>query len=123
MMQIELEIPYPVSVNSYYRSVKGRSILSKQGRDYKKHAAQLEHLRGTFPATQRLKVSIQLFPPSKHRSDLDNYAKSALDLMQDAGVFVNDNQIDHLVIRRRSVLKGGKAIVTIKVIRGNENTP
>jgi len=39
-MQIELEIPYPVSVNSYYRSVKGRSILSKQGRDYKKHAAQ-----------------------------------------------------------------------------------
>jgi crossover junction endodeoxyribonuclease RusA len=59
---------------------------------------------------------IQLFPPSKHRSDLDNYAKSALDLMQDAGVFVNDNQIDHLVIRRRSVLKGGKAIVTIKVI-------
>jgi crossover junction endodeoxyribonuclease RusA len=116
-MHIELEIPYPVSVNAYYRSLGNRSILSKRGREYKKHAKSLEHLRGTFSKDQRLKVTLNLYPPTRRVTDLDNLSKSALDLLEDAGIFVNDSQIDQLVLKRREVTKGGKAVVNIRVMK------
>ena len=118
-MHIELEIPYPVSVNAYYRSLGNRSILSKRGREYKKHAKELEHLRGTFTKDQRLKVTLTLHPPTRRQTDLDNLSKSSLDLLEDAGIFPNDSQIDHLILKRREVVKGGKAVVNIRVIGEN----
>lgn len=33
-----LELPFPISVNALYRSVKGRNILSKQARQWKEQA-------------------------------------------------------------------------------------
>ena len=32
---IQVIIPYPPSVNTYWRAVKGRVILSKKGREYR----------------------------------------------------------------------------------------
>ena len=34
-MSIRLELPYPPSVNTYWRSVAGRVLISKAGRMYR----------------------------------------------------------------------------------------
>ena len=37
---MEIVLPYPPSVNTYWRAVKGRVILSKKGREYR-HAVNV----------------------------------------------------------------------------------
>jgi len=59
-----------------------------------------------------------LFPPTRRSFDIDNYGKSVLDLLQSAGVFPNDNQVDEFYVERREVVSGGKSIVTIERLWG-----
>ena len=42
--------------------------------------------------------------------------KALMDSMQAAGVYLDDSQVDRLVIERGDVKKGGAAIVTINEI-------
>lgn len=111
--RVQITVPWPISINSYYRSVNGRSILSKRGREYKEFSKELEHLAGSFSEEDRLMVSISLFPPSRRLLDIDNYGKSTIDLLQASGIIPNDNQIDRLHIHRKEVIKGGKAVIQI----------
>lgn len=48
----------------------------------------------------RLKVTIEIVPANGRRFDIDGRAKALLDALEDAGVYSNDEQIDHLEIRR-----------------------
>ena len=63
--------------------------------------------------TRRLHVEITAFQPSARRVDLDNVAKSAVDAVMHAGVFVDDSQIDRLVIECGPVRKPGALLVKI----------
>lgn len=110
-----ITIPYPPSVNSYWRTVNGRTLLSKRAREYKRsvasavlvHAAN-KHLAG------RLEVELVVHPPViNRRRDLDNLTKGVLDSLQTAGVYLDDSQIDKLTIERAAPLPGGVVIVTI----------
>lgn len=108
---IYLTIPWPPSANRYYRAVKGRSILSKEARDYR--AAVVALVKQEQPFTGRLAVHLHAFPPDKRRFDVDNRCKQVLDALQHAGVYVDDGQIDKLSIQRCCVAKGGKMLVEI----------
>jgi crossover junction endodeoxyribonuclease RusA len=66
-----------------------------------------KHLSG------RLHVTLTAYPPDRRRRDIDNLAKSVLDAMQHAGVYLDDSQIDRLTIIRAEVEKGG--IIVAKV--------
>ena len=111
---ITITLPWPPSVNGYWRTVNGRTMISKRGRLFKKavlksvlaHQAK-RHLAG------RLEVHIALHPPDRRRRDVDNSGKSVLDALQNAGVYLDDSQVDRLVIERCEIIKGGVAIVTI----------
>jgi len=108
---IYLTIPWPPSINRYYRAVKGRSILSQEAREYR--AAVVELVNQAIPFTDRLKVVMHAFPPDRRKRDLDNLIKSVQDSLQHAGVYVDDSQIDHLSIHRCCVVKGGKMLVEV----------
>lgn len=115
-----ITIPYPPSVNSYWRTVNGRTMLSKRASEYKRvvakavmiHAAN-KHLGG------RLEVDLVVHPPQvNRRRDIDNLAKGVLDSLQSAGVYLDDSQIDKLTITRAEPVPGGVIIATIIERRG-----
>ena len=118
MNRYQFEIPFPPSVNGYWRSFKGRQIISKQGREYrlevgKRMAAMKlddELLSG------RLDVYVRMHPPCRRKRDLDNYFKAPLDALTHCKFWEDDSQIDKLCISRADKVKGGKLLVTVKVI-------
>jgi crossover junction endodeoxyribonuclease RusA len=110
---IELALPFPPSVNHYYRHVGARTLISRGGRAYRDAVVALLRPRRSQPLTGRLMVAIQIHPPDRRRRDLDNVQKSLLDALQHAGVYADDSQIDTLTITRRDPVSGGAAVVAI----------
>ncbi|MCG5538968.1 RusA family crossover junction endodeoxyribonuclease [Halorhodospira sp. 9622] len=128
---MELTLPWPPSVNTYWRHVpKGggvRSLISRRGREYRGEVASavVEALAEGRPAMMRraqdgarLEVTIEAYPPDRRRRDCDNFAKAVLDSLEHAGVYADDSQIDELHILRRGVEHGGRVIVRIEEVSG-----
>ena len=112
---ISIELPWPPSVNHYYRRTGGgRVFITAKGVDYRMNTslACLEH-KHTFDKDVRLSVTIYAYPPDKRKRDLDNILKCLLDSLEKAQVFVDDSQIDELIIRRVGP-NDGKVVVNIK---------
>lgn len=116
-MVTTIVLPWPPSVNSCWRTVNGRTMISKKGRIYKQAATRAvlaaganKHLPG------RLRVKLTAYPPDRRRRDIDNLTKLALDSMQVAGVYLDDSQIDELTIIRAEVEKGGVIVAEVETI-------
>jgi len=123
-IMIVLTLPFPPSVNGYWRNINGRTLISAKGRAYKKAVARL--VQWSYAAEQlesRLEVLVILHPPDRRKRDIDNSMKALLDSMQAAGVYLDDSQIDRLAIERGEIKKGGAAIVTISEINTAANPP
>jgi crossover junction endodeoxyribonuclease RusA len=108
-------LPWPPSVNALWRSINGRAILSRKGREYR--LAGLSSL-STQPvrrwsAEVRLSVTAVLNPPTRRSFDIDNFWKAPGDLLTHAGIYIDDSQIDRLCLQRGPVVKGGRVAVTI----------
>jgi len=75
-MPITLELPLPPSVNTYWRNFRGRTVLSKGGKDYK-IAVQEYITTHNIPklGSERLQASITIFPRDRRKVDLDNRLK------------------------------------------------
>lgn len=110
-----LTLPFPPSVNTYYRSPGGsRAVLiSKKGRIYRTNVLAASWGCPTF-GEARLEVNIDLYPPDQRKRDLDNYVKAMWDAMKHAGIFADDSQIDEFSVKRCAVTpKFGEAVVEI----------
>lgn len=108
---LTLVVPYPPSVNHYWRHHRGQVLVSAKGRAYRKN------ISASIPPTQTLKgrveLKIDVYPPDKRRRDLDNVLKALLDGLRTAGVYEDDSQIDHLDVLRCGVFPGGKCVLEI----------
>ena len=101
---MQVTLPWPPTVNTYYRSVGGAVKISEKGRAYAKAVAdQVLIQRAAKQLTGRLQVHITAFPPDKRKRDLDNLFKSVLDSLTKAGVWLDDSQIDQLSIQRKTI--------------------
>lgn len=95
----ELTLPWPPSVNTYWRTFQGRMIISEKGRQYRKDVAdQVLIQRGSKNFAGKMRVEIQAFRPDNRRRDLDNLLKAILDGCTHAGVWVDDSNIVDLRI-------------------------
>jgi len=115
---VTFTLPWPPSMNRYWRNVQGRTLISRDGRAYRDdvyascaHQIKASRLDGGTGA--RLRLHITAHPPDKRKRDLDNLLKAPLDAMQHAGVFEDDGLIDDLHITRGLPEKPGRLIVTI----------
>jgi len=112
---MELTLPFPPSVNHYYRRVGHRMLISREGREYRRMICGLLSGGGPRkpPTGGRIALAMDAFPPDRRRRDLDNLLKCTQDSLAHAGVFEDDSQIDLLVVARCDPVKGGK--VTIRL--------
>ena len=139
MSDIELRLPYPLSVNHYYghravvrknpKPCKCRGLICNhkvavvkylkrevnQYRDAVTEAVfdqlgKLPDLRG------RLAVIIRLRRSRTGKADNDNTLKCLLDAMQYARVYKDDEQIDELLIVKGRYVVTPRVEVTIKTI-------
>jgi len=118
---MKLVLPFPPSVNTYWRSptkgpLKGRVLISAKGRAYKSSVrkAVIEQLRALPKASAALAdVDIVLYPPDLRDRDIDNFNKALFDSLTYASVWVDDNQIKRLCIEWGEKVKGGKVEITI----------
>lgn len=109
---IYLDLPWPPSVNSYWRHVVfrrgARVLISETGRAYRKTVSAIVGAQGARKALSgRLSVSIIAYPPDRRKRDLDNILKSLLDSLTHAGVIEDDGNIDRLQVSRGSVTHPG----------------
>ena len=99
MNPLEITLPWPPSVNTYWRMVNGRMIISKDGRDYRQEVAdQMLIQRAQKHFDGPLCLTVEAHRPDNRRRDLDNLLKAALDSLAHAGVYEDDSQIKDLRI-------------------------
>lgn len=114
---MKLTLPFPPSVNGYWRATSTGMKISASGRSFRINAfaAVMEQLkRAPQPITVNVEVNVLLFPPDKRHRDLDNYQKALFDSLTHAGVWVDDRQIKRFTVEWGEQTKKGKAEVTIK---------
>jgi len=110
-----LVLPWPPTINTYWRCVKNRVLLSKRGREYKRAVKTLSTQWPSF-GDKRLSVLIVLMPATRHELDIDNRMKPMLDVLEENHVMNNDSQVDSLLVFRGPVMKPGKVIISIQTL-------
>ena len=111
---LELDLPYPPSVNHYWRHVGPRVLVSRKGRAYRTTVGAILARRRVRPMVGSLAIEIDVHPPDRRRRDLDNLTKSLLDALAQGGAYEDDSQIDRLLLIRRHVIAGGKIHLLIE---------
>lgn len=82
-------LPWPPSVNTYWRKWNGRMVLSDEGRNYRLCAAAemigVDHFDG------RCSVEIAVFRPDDKIRDMDNMLKAPIDALVACGIIQGDS--------------------------------
>jgi len=110
---VEVTLPYPPSVNHYYRRVGHRTLISREGRAFREEVCAILAEAGIKPLSGSLRLQIDVHPPDRRRRDIDNVQKALLDALEHGGAYKDDSQIVKLEIEKREPRVGGKTIVRI----------
>lgn len=109
-----IELPYPPSVNRYYRHVGFRTLISREGRAYRRAVCSILRAVSVRPMDGPLVVGLDVYPPDGRRRDCDNVQKALLDALQHGGVYRDDSQVKKLLtVMRETIVPGGKVIVCV----------
>lgn len=127
---LNLILPFPPSVNSYWRSpnsgpLAGSHLISAKGRSFRSAviASVIEQLHQfPKPRADDVDIALVLYPPDNRRRDLDNYLKALLDALTHAGIWGDDSQIKRLLVEWGSVTKKGQVKITIGGFISQEDT-
>ena len=88
---MQIDLPYPPSNNRYWRTFRGRNVVSAEAKSYKSEVAALCLEQGLQPVDGPVAVTLRIRRPAKRR-DLDNHLKVLLDALE-AYAYHNDNQV------------------------------
>lgn len=116
-----LVLPWPPSVNHYWRHVvRGKFAqvyISAEGKAYRSAVAVCVRAAGIAgPLAGKLSVELLATMPDMRTRDLDNLPKALLDALTHAGVYGDDSQIDRLVVARAGVASPGSVEVRIAIL-------
>ncbi len=123
-MTTHLTLPWPPSLNRIWRAAGGKLLLSLVARNYKRAAAAaLPVGRVPPPLTGRLLVWMTLHPPIKlagSKLDIANREKILMDCLTEQRVWLDDSQIDAMVILRGEPAGAGRVELTIHTLEPGE---
>lgn len=115
MSDYEFELPWPPSINSYWATFRGRRLISKKGREYKKVVLdKLTELglRGEN-VTEKLSFHMTLNPPTLRKYDVDNFTKCVFDSLSNAEFWEDDEQVHKLTVVKGEKTPPGNVIVKV----------
>lgn len=70
-----------------------------------------------------MKLTLVLRPRNKRACDIDNYIKATLDALENAGIYGNDFQVDHLEMIRGEPIKDGLIHIIIETLDSHPTSP
>ena len=113
-----IELPWPPSVNDYYRRdpKTGARYLKNRGRQFRETVMMLVRAQSCGPAPMLmgpLDFAMAVYPPDHRRHDSDNLLKAVQDALEHAMVYDDDSQLARKFIESCAPVEGGKVIVTV----------
>ncbi|WP_340608061.1 RusA family crossover junction endodeoxyribonuclease [Xenorhabdus bharatensis] len=104
----ELKLPWPPTVNHYWKHSKWGHYITDKGKAYRQQIIKLiEQQNLDILTASRIKIKIIAHPPDRRRRDIDNLPKAVFDSLTHANFWVDDNQIDDMQIMWGDLVKGG----------------
>lgn len=139
MNELNLEFPWPPSVNHYKKI--GRIIKTNSGKIYQqkinsdktktfyyqtyliaKQIMPLEWAKFACSKEISFEVRVSLHPPDKKRRDIDNCLKVLLDSLVRANVIIDDSKINRLFVEKMENVLNGKVFIKIlPILNEKEN--
>lgn len=88
----EVTLPFPPTVNTYWRRVGNKTLLSAHARQYHKDCAYF--LAGSVkPIDYPVMAHVEFVLPDRRKRDLDNYAKALFDTLVKNNTLLDDSLI------------------------------
>ena len=118
-----LDLPYPPSTNHAYAVVRGRKVKTAIARAYAHEVGwRVANSVRTDPngwrptSTDRLTLTIAVYPPDRRRRDLSNVEKLCTDAVC-AQLGVDDGQVDRLtLVRMQPDRQNSRLVLTLEAI-------
>jgi crossover junction endodeoxyribonuclease RusA len=120
MTKLNLTLPWPPSLNRLYRAVAGRVVLSEEGRKYALQVSNALPTGHVEPLEGRLSVEFVMCPPEKllgKKWDIANREKCFADALTKCRVWLDDEQIDSMLITRGDYISNFPSGVVFVSIR------
>lgn len=108
---MKLTLPEPPSVNHYWRVVRGRPIISRDGRQWKERALTAAIIARLRPLDGSVAVSFTWYR-GRRSGDLDNRTKVILDVLNGLA-YHDDRQVVEIHAFRREDKQHPRVEITI----------
>lgn len=109
MNRIELKTR-ALSLNVYYRIMRGRYIISPKGREYKKLLQDELTRLEIKPTNENLKLTVTCHFTKNLRRDIDNVCKGLFDALKNF-LYEDDSQIFELLLIKKNGQDEDKIII------------
>ena len=113
---MKLTLPFPPTVNTYWRHTPKGVLISASGRSFRSNAIAAVYMqlgRKPKPLDCDVQVTVVIAPPDRRARDLDNYLKALFDSLTHAGIWKDDSQIKRMAVEWGPVTKSGYVEITI----------
>lgn len=115
-MATPLILPWPPTINTYYRHTAKGTFIRAKGREYRQRVrlAIYEQWGHALTLPPPYCVRIVANHPDERRRDLDNLLKATLDAVESTGLIDDDSNVWRLSIERGKKVLGGNLHVYIQ---------
>lgn len=116
---LSLVLPWPPSVNRIWRAILGRVVLSEVARKYSVKLNNALPVGPVDPMRGRLAVTMLMCPPTSLKNrvlDIANREKLVCDMLTKQRIWLDDSQIDMMLIARGAPCDAGRVEMLIQEI-------
>jgi crossover junction endodeoxyribonuclease RusA len=117
---IELTLPWPPSVNHYWKHVPinkfaVKAYIGEKGKAFRQAVSVVVKESGLAVQSGALAIKVIIYCPDWRKRDIDNLNKAVLDSLTHAGAIQGDEFICAAILeKRKSADKEGRVVVQIK---------
>lgn len=117
MTYLTLDLPYPPSVNHYWRHTRSGVYISTEGRKYRDKV--FLSCLGYLPFKVPVAIFVDVYFPDKRKRDLDNLGKVVLDSLVNAKIIEDDcwQFVPELNWKACGIEKHGRIVVSFKALK------